>query len=289
MRWFKARRQGAPAPRDAAPGRAQERFDWRSYDAIAEDYERVLAPHTARVASDLLALAEVRPGERVLDVGTGTGRGVEAAAAAGAVAAGVDSASRMLTVGRRRRADIALAAAEVINLPFRDAAFDVVIATFALAYFEKLDTALFDAMRVLKPGGRLAVSAWTDEEDELSATWRRLAEETVGVEVLRQGIKDEAPWQEALADRARLEGVLRDVGLRPVRVERRDYRFTMAREDYLVGHEIEATGRFVRKMLGPNLWESFRARTRQAFAERFPEQIGDFRYALLAVGAKPPS
>jgi SAM-dependent methyltransferase len=284
MRWFRSRGKSDAAPRAGVPGGPSERFDWRSYDAIAEDYERVLAPHTARVAADLVALADLRPGERVLDLGTGTGRGVEAA---GAAAIGLDSAPHMLMVGRRRRADIALAAGEVINLPFREATFDVVIANFSLAYFEKLDTALFDVMRVLAPGGRLAASAWTDEEDELSAAWRRIAEDTVGVDVLRQGIKDEAPWEETLADRARLEGVLRDAGLRPVRVERRDYRFTMPREDYLVGHEIEATGRFVRRMLGPELWGSFRARTRQVFAERFPEQIGDFRYALLAVGTKP--
>jgi ubiquinone/menaquinone biosynthesis C-methylase UbiE len=58
--------------------------DWRSYDDVAETYERVHAPRMGAIARDLVAIAEVRPGARVLDVGTGTG--VAAAAAADAAA-----------------------------------------------------------------------------------------------------------------------------------------------------------------------------------------------------------
>ena len=61
--------------------------DWRSYDGVAEVYERVHAPRFVAVARDLLALAGVSAGARVLDVGTGTGVAAAAAAAAGAGAA----------------------------------------------------------------------------------------------------------------------------------------------------------------------------------------------------------
>src|SRR3972149_880572 len=53
--------------------------DWRSYDNVAETYERVHAPRFAEVARDLASLAGAGPGARVLDVGTGTGVAAEAA------------------------------------------------------------------------------------------------------------------------------------------------------------------------------------------------------------------
>lgn len=47
--------------------------DWRSYDSIAESYERIWAPRFAVVARHLLTLAPPAEGARLLDVGTGTG------------------------------------------------------------------------------------------------------------------------------------------------------------------------------------------------------------------------
>jgi trans-aconitate methyltransferase len=287
---FRRRRKAAPsAAGRGAPGRATERgFDWRSYDAVAQEYERALAPHTQRVVADLLDVAGLRSGEHLLDVGAGTGRGVEAAAQRGALATGVDSAQRMLEVALHRNGILALAAADVVDLPFDVETFDVVVSTLTLPYFVDMKGALFELLRVLRPGGRLAVATWANEDDQLSRTWRELVDESVGVEVVRDAIKDEAPWAELVGDKTRLEGLLRDAGLHPVDVERRDYRFEMSREDYLLGHEIEATGRFVRSMLGPQLWESFRERARATFAERYPgELLGDSRAALLAVGRKP--
>lgn len=277
--------------RDHAPGRSQgSSFDWRSYDVVAEDYERVQAPYTAEPVKDLLALAGAREGTRALDVGTGTALAVEITAGAvgsTGIAVGIDPAVRMLEIAHRSRPTQHLAAAEVLDLPFADGAFDVVVANFALPYFRKLDTALFEIMRVLKPGGRIAVSVYSSHEDDLTRTWRELVEETIGPDVLRAGVKEEIPWAAKLGDAKRLEAALRDDGFRPVKVERRKYRFQIPRDDYIIGHEIEAVGRFVRRMLGPELWERFRERVRARYAERFPEQLLDFRDVLLAVGTKP--
>lgn len=278
----RAARRHAPAPEPA--------FDWRSYDDVAQEYERAHAPYTSRPVADLLALSEASPGDRVLDIGTGTAVALETVGpvvGGSGLAVGVDPAGEMLRVAGARRPGLRLAAAEALDLPFRDDTFDVALANFALPYFAKLDTAIYDIARVLKVGGRIAVSVYGAGEDDLNRTWRLLAQEALGVEVLRAGIRDEIPWAEKLSDPARLEAQLRDDGFRPVRVERRKYRFEISREDYVVGHEIEAIGRFVRRMLGPALWERFRERARATFAERFPEALVDFRDVLLAVGTKP--
>jgi ubiquinone/menaquinone biosynthesis C-methylase UbiE len=264
--------------------------DWRSYDGVAETYERVHSPRTEVVARDLVAMAAPPPGGRVLDVGTGTG---VTALAAGEVlgpsglAVGIDTSVGMIIAGRAARPGLRALAAEAIDLPFRDQTFDAITANFVLSHFAKYETALFDMIRVLKPGGRLAASAWTEHLDEFQRTWRELAEGVVSRDLLNDAVRRAMPWEDRFSDRARLEQTLRDAGLRPVRVEHRRYRFRMTRDDYVLGRETAVTGRFLNQMLGEGKWESFRARARAVFAERFPERITDFRDVLLAVGTRP--
>jgi ubiquinone/menaquinone biosynthesis C-methylase UbiE len=263
--------------------------DWRGYDDVAEAYEQVQAPRTAQVAADLVALTRPPAGGRVLDVGAGTGSSTEAAQEAvgpNGLASGVDSSLGMLAVAARVRPHLRLAAAEAIDLPFRDGTFDAVIGNFVISHFAKYDTALFDMLRVLKPGGRLAVSAWSEREDEFQRAWRELVEGVTTHELLQDAHDRAMPWEERFREPARLEETLRDAGLHPVSVERREYRFHMSREDYVAGRETAASGRFLRDMLGEEGFRAFGERARKVFAERFPDRLTDFRDVLLAVGTK---
>jgi len=95
------------------------------------------------------------------------------------------------------------------------------------------------------------------------------------------------PWHDRFRDRGKLEQTLIDAGLRHVRSEPTRYHFRYSLSEYLEGLESWATGRFVREMLGPESWESFRARAREVFGERFSDPLNDYRDVLLAVGTKP--
>ena len=181
-----------------------------------------------------------------------------------------------------------MAAASAIDLPFRDGTFDVVTANFVVSHFTKYKTALFDMIRVLKPGGRLGMSSWADNNtDDLQKTWFGLVEAAVGQLLLRDIHAQAVPWGERFADRAALEEALMDAGLRQIRTERREYRFTYALDEYVEGLGTWSTGRFLRSMLGPAGWESFRTRAREVFEERFSDPVNDFRQVWLAVGRKP--
>jgi ubiquinone/menaquinone biosynthesis C-methylase UbiE len=264
--------------------------DWRSYDGVAEIYDRVHAPRLVEPARDLVAFVAPPAGGKVLDVGTGTGVTAEVAAQAlgdGGVVVGVDPSFGMLRVGAKARPDLQLAAADAIDLPFRDGAFDVVTASFVVSHFTKYETALYDMIRVLRLGGRLALSSWADgNRDELQKTWVELVESVIGEVMLADVHRRAVPWSERFADREATEETLMGAGLRHVRVERRQYHFRYSLEEYVEGLETWSTGRFVRSMLGPSSWEQFRLRARQLFGERFADPVNDFRDVWLAIATK---
>jgi len=227
----------------------------------------------------------------VLDIGTGTGVGARAAGRAvgsEGLATGVDPSIGMLRVARRE-GTASYAAADTIDLPFRDGTFDRVVGSFVVAFFGNFQTAMFDVMRVLRPGGRLAFSAWGagDQQDELRKTWRAVAEEFAEHEILEDAQARALPSEERFSDRDALKQSLHDAGLRDIWTEVRDYRLEMSREDWLAGREITPLGRFLRQMVGETTWETFRGRSRQVFADRFPPRLNDFREVNLAVGHKP--
>jgi ubiquinone/menaquinone biosynthesis C-methylase UbiE len=261
--------------------------DWRSYDEVAEAYERVHAPRLSVVARDLVAFAEIGDGTKVLDVGTGTGVAAQAAADVGARAVGIDPSIGMLEVGRRERPTIELVAAEAIDLPFRNGVFEAVTANFVLSHFRRYETALFDMMRVLKPGGRVALTSWSDVKDDLQETWGELIASVVPREMLEPVWAAAAPWHAKFAQRQAVEQALIDAKLRHVRTEKRRFQFTYTQEEYLAGQEIWATGRFVKEMVGDAGWPAFREKARAAFAERFADPLNDFRDVILATGRKP--
>jgi ubiquinone/menaquinone biosynthesis C-methylase UbiE len=104
-----------------------------------------------------LALAQVLPGSKVLDVGCGTGRWVRRYAQLGLLATGLDGTRGMLTTARKHGTIEPLVAGEARQLPFLDSSFDCVTDVTVIQHIpsESQTRALSEMMRVLRPGGRL--------------------------------------------------------------------------------------------------------------------------------------
>jgi SAM-dependent methyltransferase len=122
-------------------------------------YERAAA-ELAPVAEAVVARAALAPGERVLDLGCGTGNVALLAARAGVVVTGVDPAQRLVEVARERVPAATFVVGSAEDLPFDDAAFDVVISVFGVVFAADADAALSELVRVLAPGGRALITAW---------------------------------------------------------------------------------------------------------------------------------
>lgn len=142
-------------------------------DPVLEKYEK-LAPHYDRrwpfyveaTVRETLRRLELRPGERLLDVGCGTGVLLQALSASvpDAELAGVDPSSPMLEEARTKLGEaILLKRSHAESLPFPDRAFDVVVSTNAFHYFPRPLGALEEMARVLRPNGRLVITDWCDD------------------------------------------------------------------------------------------------------------------------------
>lgn len=132
----------------------------------AQNYERYFVPVIGEpVARDLIAAADLRAGERVLDVACGTGIVTRLAAehvGPGGALAGLDLNPGMVAVARSTApaepsSEWHEASADAMPLP--DGAFDVVLCSMGLQFMADKAAALSEMRRVLAPGGRVLVTA----------------------------------------------------------------------------------------------------------------------------------
>jgi len=180
-----------------------------------EASRRVLAtymtPDVVEQRRIVLASLDLQPGEAVLDVGSGPGLLAaemgELVGSEGTVQ-GIEPSESMLAIAARREpaagsAPLEFQPGDAGALQFADASFDAVVATQVYEYVEDMPSALAEAHRVLRPGGRLLV---------LDTDWDSIVWRCDDAERMRRVL---AAWDEHLADPylpRRLTGLLEDAG-----------------------------------------------------------------------------
>ncbi|HEU4366565.1 MAG TPA: methyltransferase domain-containing protein [Candidatus Krumholzibacteria bacterium] len=135
-------------------------------------YEEFFVPALfAQWTELLLKAAAVGSGGRVLDVGCGTGvlaRDAARRVGASGFVAGIDPNPGMLAVALRVAPELEWREGVAESLPYDDGMFDAVLSQFGLMFFSDRTAALHEMMRVLAPGGRLALAVW-DALDNIPA------------------------------------------------------------------------------------------------------------------------
>jgi ubiquinone/menaquinone biosynthesis C-methylase UbiE len=119
------------------------------------------------VGESLAEAADVRAGERVLDVAAGNGNATLAAARRFAAVTSTDYVQALLDKGRNRaRAEglsVQFRVADAEDLPFADGSFDVVLSTFGAMFTPDHVRPAREMLRVVRDGGRIGLANWTPD------------------------------------------------------------------------------------------------------------------------------
>jgi ubiquinone/menaquinone biosynthesis C-methylase UbiE len=146
--------------------RLQRRIQRYGWDRAEEHYERFWSDQLAPAQMRLLALAELREGEHVLDIACGTGLVTFPAATrvgpSGRVV-GTDLSEKMVATATQRargKSNVSFLRQDAERLEFADDSFDAALCALGLMYVPDPLKALSEMHRVLKPGGRAVVAVW---------------------------------------------------------------------------------------------------------------------------------
>jgi ubiquinone/menaquinone biosynthesis C-methylase UbiE len=200
---------------------ARSLFNW-----LAPDYDVAGPGCFAYFGEQLVQAVGIGPGQQVLDVACGRGAVLLPAAqrtGPSGRAVGIDLSDQMVsaTLAEARGRGLAVEASlmDAEHLDFPDATFDRVLCGFGIMFFPRLQDALAEVRRVLKPDGRLGVS-----------TWQVSQVEDLGAVLAAAGIAlpPQPGWVSQPEQLARL---LTEAGLADVDVQASNHAFTYASLD----------------------------------------------------------
>ena len=136
------------------------------YARNAQDYDRRWWFYVESTTRETIARLDMKPADRVLDVGCGTGELLARLAVRypEATLAGIDPVPEMLALAQEKlthKVDLRVGWANA--LPWPDASFDIVVSCNMFHYITHPVDAVREMQRVLVPGGRLIITDWCDD------------------------------------------------------------------------------------------------------------------------------
>ncbi len=138
--------------------------------------------------------ANIQTGHRVIDVACGTGAlaiTVSERIGPKGTTVGIDINEGMLNIARSKSSSVEWLKSPAELLPFEDDSFNCVVSQFGLMYFENQENAIREMIRVLQPGGSLAVAVW----DKLEHNPGFAAEDQLWQQVFGEEWSDESPYK----------------------------------------------------------------------------------------------
>ena len=149
------------------------------YNHVAKRYDiqhSILTAGSDQRGRKILVEKSVKPGDRVLDCGSGTGSTALLAAQRVGVAGSVklfDLSDGMLTVAKKRAKEagfqerVGFQTGDMLNLPFEDSSFDAVLSTYSICPLHDPAKGALELYRVLKPGGYIGIAHSAEPERPL--------------------------------------------------------------------------------------------------------------------------
>lgn len=136
-----------------------------AWNLVSPGYVEVLLPEFTKYGRDVLARCTPKADAQVLDVASGPGTLSLLLAPLVAQVTGIDFAEQMVTLARKYVSERALTnvdfhVGDAQTLPFPDESFDAAYSMFGLIFFPDRARGLKEIVRVLRPGGTVALTSW---------------------------------------------------------------------------------------------------------------------------------
>src|ERR671918_1207167 len=209
--------------------KAQQRQMWDNAAAGWQTWWETIERGAQKVSDKIVQLAEIKPGDRVLDIATGIGEPAVTAARRvkpnGKVIA-TDISPQMLAIARTRAKSFGLddiiefreADGEKLDLPDSSTArkFDAILSRWGLMFFPNLPTALVRLKEMLVTSGRLSAAVWSAPS---KVPLLDLAFATVRKQINAPAPPPGTPGPFALADVEALKQVFSQAGFKDIKVE----------------------------------------------------------------------
>lgn len=167
-----------PVPEPYAAGMTDfDTYERDLWAGRAGAYERGFAHLTAHTIGPLLDAARVGLGTRMLEVGVGPGFVSAEAVRRGATVRAVDADPQMVQTAARNVPQADVRVAVLPDLPYEDETFESVVGNFVINHVGDPAVTLKELRRVLRPGGRLALTCWAMPGSGVLAVVRDAMEE----------------------------------------------------------------------------------------------------------------
>lgn len=146
------------------------------WSAAPRDWAELQEPFCRPLWQDTLAALGVKQGVRFLDAGCGGGGACGLAATLGSDVTGFDASEALLAIARERLPSAQFVHGDLEQLPFPTEHFGAALAANSVIFAEDIRQAMRELRRVVRPGGRVAITSWgKPEQVEMRAVFAAVA------------------------------------------------------------------------------------------------------------------
>jgi ubiquinone/menaquinone biosynthesis C-methylase UbiE len=207
--------------------KAQQREMWDNAAAGWQTWWETIERGAQKVSNKLVELAEIKPGDKVLDIATGIGELAVTAARRvkpnGKVVA-IDISPQMLLIAKTRAKSLGLdgvmefreSDGEKLDLPDSTAKFDAILSRWGLMFFPNLSAALVKIREMLVTNGRLSAAVWSAPS---KVPWLDLAFASVRKQINAPAPPPATPGPFALADIEALKQSFSQAGFKDIKTD----------------------------------------------------------------------
>ena len=198
--------------------REQQKASWNQFSPGWKKWNDLMMEFLKPVGDEIIRLINPKGADVVLDIAAGTGEpGLTIATMLkGGKVIVTDLSENMLEIAKENALqrginNIETRACDVCELPFADNTFDAISCRFGFMFFPDMLLAAKEMVRVLKPGGRIAVAVWNIPEKNF---WVTVTGGTINRNMQLAALPPEAPGMFRCAKEGLIQGLFQQVGLK---------------------------------------------------------------------------